>query len=86
MSNRIEMTGQELWELVWSMPLTRAAATFQMSHLALKRLFEMVVPTGGAEGTYFDHWSSRHGRPVTRRWLSRPMSAWAKARRLYGLP
>jgi hypothetical protein len=40
MTSRIEMTRQELWELVWSMPLSRAAATFPMSHLALKRLCE----------------------------------------------
>jgi DNA invertase Pin-like site-specific DNA recombinase len=40
MTSRIEMTCQELWELVWSMPLNRAAATFPMSHLALKRLCE----------------------------------------------
>lgn len=40
MSNRIETTRQELWELVWSMPLSKAAATFPMSHLALKKLCE----------------------------------------------
>jgi hypothetical protein len=38
MSSRIETTRQELWELVWSMPLSQAAATIPMSHLALKRL------------------------------------------------
>ena len=32
MSSRIEMTRQELWELVWSMPLIRAAETL-MEHM-----------------------------------------------------
>lgn len=38
MTSRIEMTGQQLYDLVWSSPLGKAAATFPMSHLALKRL------------------------------------------------
>ena len=40
MTSRIEMTGQVLYDLVWSKPLHKAAATFSMSHLALKRLCE----------------------------------------------
>ena len=40
MTSRIEMTGQDLYDLVWSMPLHKAAETFPMSHLALKRLCE----------------------------------------------
>ena len=35
MSDRIEMTRKELWELIWSMPLSRATATFPMARLAL---------------------------------------------------
>ena len=34
----IEMTLQQLYELVWSKPLRDAAATFPISHLALKKL------------------------------------------------
>jgi hypothetical protein len=38
MANRIEMTRQQLSDLVWSMPIGKAASSFPMSHESLKKL------------------------------------------------
>ena len=73
------MTRQELWELVWSMPLGRAAATLPMSHLALKRLCErhqIPVPAlghwkKGADRQPKDRLPLPHGHLGERIWVKR---------------
>jgi hypothetical protein len=53
MASRIEMTRHDLYDLVWSMPLARAAATLGMAHLTLKKLCQesliRLPPTGSGE-------------------------------------
>jgi hypothetical protein len=59
MSNRVEMTRQELWELVWSMPLSRAASTFAMSHLATAHLGKTISATPRPELSHPGYSASR---------------------------
>ncbi|SEP42840.1 hypothetical protein SAMN02990966_06109 [Rhodospirillales bacterium URHD0017] len=80
MTTRTEMTRQELYDLVWSLPLHKAAATFPMSHLALKRLCQRhqipVPPQGhwlkGADRQRQDQISLRNGHLGQQRiWIRR---------------
>jgi hypothetical protein len=67
MPQAIEITRQQLYDLVWSKPMRDAAATIPMSDVGLKKVcvrHHVPVPVRG-------HWNKVHaGRPVKKLMLA----------------